>query len=77
MGFLDDLQRGADNLTKSVTGTVDDTQARYRADAPPARLRPADLPPADERVAARPTPPSSSGCGTTSTPTSPRTPAWC
>ena len=33
MGFLDDLQRGADSLTKSVTGTVDDTQARYRADA--------------------------------------------
>jgi hypothetical protein len=32
MGFLDDLQRGADNLTKSVTGAVDDTQARYRAD---------------------------------------------
>ena len=33
MGFLDDLQRGAENLTSSVKGTVDDTQARYRADA--------------------------------------------
>jgi hypothetical protein len=33
MGFLDDLQRGADSLTKSVSGAVDDTQARYRADA--------------------------------------------
>lgn len=33
MGFLDDLQRGADSITKTVTGTVDDTQARYRADA--------------------------------------------
>ncbi len=33
MGFLDDLQRGAGNLTKSVSGTVDDTQARFRSDA--------------------------------------------
>jgi hypothetical protein len=33
MGFLDDLQRGADNISKSVTGAVDDTQSRYRADA--------------------------------------------
>jgi len=33
MGFLDDLQRGADSITKTVTGTVDDTQARYRADS--------------------------------------------
>jgi len=33
MGFLDDLQRGANNLTQSVTGAVDDTQSRYRADA--------------------------------------------
>lgn len=32
MGFLDDLQRGADSLTKSVTGAVDDTQSRFRAD---------------------------------------------
>jgi hypothetical protein len=33
MGFLDDLQRGADNISKSVTGAVDDTQSRYRAEA--------------------------------------------
>ena len=52
MGFLDDLQRGADSLTKSVTGTVDDTQARYRAERAAARLRPAHLPPADRCAAA-------------------------
>ena len=33
MGFLDDVSRGVSNVASSIGGTVDDTQARYRAEA--------------------------------------------
>ena len=33
MGFLDDVKQGANNLAGSISGTVDDTQARYRAES--------------------------------------------